>query len=398
MNRSGAAKQQVLLWGMVLGLWGLLVLAFAGQLVFTGSLPWPDAIAISFRDWVPWLVLGPCVAWLATRFPLERENLAVSIPVHLVACMLAVMGAELLLRPLRPVPHSPQSPPRHAAPPPPHMTDEPRRPPARPPGGGAGPPLAARRPFFVESFARRAQFNLPIYWIIVSIVHVLSFYRRLQDHDRRAAELEARLAKAKLDALRMQLHPHFLFNSLNAISTLVHKDPDAADEMIGNLSELLRAALDLSSTHEIPLREELALTDRYLQIQQVRLGERLQIRREIDTTALDAAVPTMILQPLVENAVRHGIEPTPGPGLLSIEARRESGVLRMVIFNTGLNSPGKSGEGIGLANTRARLRELYGVKARLVLKDGPGPGCSVELEFPFREAAAAIPVEQRGAS
>jgi two-component system, LytTR family, sensor kinase len=397
MNPSGATKQQLVVWGLVLALWGLLVLAFAGQLVFTASVPWSDAIAISFRDWVPWLVLGPIVAWLAGRFPFEREKLAMSVPVHVVACMLALLGAELIMRPIRPGPRLPPGPQHLAAPQ--HFSGERERPPVPPPLGGPGSTMGpGPRPLFVEAFARRVQFNLPVYWIIVSIVHVLRFYRRLQDRDRSAAELEARLAEAKLDALRMQLHPHFLFNTLNAISTLVHKDPNAADDMIGNLSELLRATLDLSSTNEIPLRDELEITDRYLQIQQVRLGERLRIRREIDSAALDAAVPTMILQPLVENAVRHGIESSPGPGLLRIEARRSDGILRIVISNSsdGMSSPRKGEEGIGLANTRARLRELYGSQARMVLADGPGPAWSVELQLPFREAAAAAADKQRG--
>jgi sensor histidine kinase YesM len=244
------------------------------------------------------------------------------------------------------------------------------------------------RASFLNRLVIHSRFNIPIYWAIVSIVHALAYYTRSQERERKALELENRLADAKLQALRMQLHPHFLFNTLNAISTLVHKDPQAADEMIGNLSELLRATLD-TTEQEIPLRQELGLLERYLEIQQARFGERLRIEKEIEPAALEGRVPTLILQPLVENAIRHGIEPQPGPGVVGIRAQRNGERLELAVRDsgTGIKASAKAPEGIGLANTKARLQQLYGQSARLVLNRAAKGGCSVEIELPFREKA-----------
>ena len=241
----------------------------------------------------------------------------------------------------------------------------------------------------MEGLVMRAKFNIPIYWIIVSIVHTLTWYRRSQERERSALQLEARLADARLEALRMQLHPHFLFNTLNAISTLVHRDPHAADEMIGNLSELLRATLD-TTAQEIPLRQELHLLDQYLEIQQLRFGDRLQVEKEIDAAALEVKVPTLILQPLVENAIRHGIEPQTGQGKLHISAARDGQTLRLRVRDNGpaAKPAAEAKAGIGLVNTRSRLKELYGQAASLTLTSGSEGGFLAAIDIPCREAGS----------
>jgi hypothetical protein len=388
MNRLGAITQQLRIWGLILGLWALLVLAFAGQLVFTNSIPWTDAMRLSLRDWYPWALLGPLSAWLAFRFPLERDKLVISLPVHIVACMLAVLCCQLLLGQPQPRGQFGASPlrPRLENPPPgaegedhPPEGGMPERRPGFVPGG--------RRPMFFDALAAHAKFNLPIYWVIVSIVHALTYYRRSQERELQALELEARLTDAKLQALRAQLHPHFLFNTLNAISTLVHRDPNAADEMIVNLSELLRATLD-TTEREIPLSRELELLDRYLEIQQTRFGSRLQISRQIDPGVLSQLVPPLILQPLAENAIRHGIEPKTTPGLLTITANRREGILRLTLQDNGEGKApagNQPSHGIGLSNTRARLLELYGAQARLLAGKAPEGGFAVEVELPCHE-------------
>lgn len=392
MKWSGAIRQQLFVWAVVFGLWILLVFAFAGQLVITADREWPDALVMSLRDWLPWALLSPIIAWLSARFPLERKRLLVSVPVHLAACTTAVLSCYLLLRP-GPIDRNPPPGPG---------------PQLRFRGGrGAGPPFGpGMRPFdgqppdqrvppeerrrvFINGLIMFARSHVPIYWIIVSVVHAMAYYRRSEERERKAVELEARLADAKLQALRMQLHPHFLFNTLNAISTLVHKDPNAADEMITNLSELLRATLD-SSEQEIPLRRELDFLNRYLEIQQVRFGDRLRVEREIDAAALDGLVPVLILQPLVENAVRHGIEPQAKDGVVQIQARRKNDRLLLAVRDSG-NGPkeyAKERQGIGLTNTRTRLKEVYGEEARLTLNSGADGGFAAELEIPFRESPA----------
>jgi hypothetical protein len=396
MNRASTVRQQLVLWGWILGLWLLLILAFSGQLVFAGETTWAQALFIASRDWVPWLVLAPLVAWLGFRFPFDRDRLFLSIPVHLVVCMLTLPLCDYVVRqlprPFRPPPAAGYGPGRSLrlgpggigeSPVPPHVP--------RPPAPGSAnqvPPVPERvpsPPFLVHQLVQVSRFNLPVYWVIVSIAQAMRFYRRSQERERQAAELEGRLAQAKLHALRMQLHPHFLFNTLNAISTLVHKDPNAADEMIGNLSELLRATLETAS-QEIPLRQELEFLDRYLEIQQVRFGPRLRVVKQVDPTTLEQRVPALILQPLVENSLRHGIEPKPGGGTVTITTRPEGQRLHLVIEDDGKGAvaDAKPERGIGLSNTRARLQELYGNQAQLSLHSRPGEGFTAEVVLPLR--------------
>ncbi len=242
-----------------------------------------------------------------------------------------------------------------------------------------------------------------IYWATVSICHAISNFRRSQQRERRTLELEASLAEAKLHALRMQINPHFLFNTLNAISTLVHTKPEAADNMIGNLSELFRASLDTTAEQEIPLRRELAFLSHYLEIEQTRFEDRLTVEQHFDPAILDALVPTFILQPLVENAVRHGIEPKRSPGLIKLTGYRQENILHLSVSDDGPGLAKASGKddkratshGIGLANTRARLQELYPGKFEFKLTSEAASGCLVILEIPYHTTssvpAAAAP-------
>ena len=190
----------------------------------------------------------------------------------------------------------------------------------------------------------------------------------------------------------MQLNPHFLFNTLHAISSLMHKDVDAADRMLTRLSDLLRHALESTNTQVVPLREELEFLQRYLEIEQTRFGLRLAVRFDIAPDTLEAEVPNLVLQPLVENAIRHGIEPLASAGQIELYARRETGMLLLQVRDNGKGLPPGSAleEGVGLANTRARLQQLYGAGHRLDAGNRPEGGFAVRITIPWRTAASAI--------
>lgn len=259
------------------------------------------------------------------------------------------------------------------------------------PRGGAGGPQPATG--FGMNFlaplnplSLRGSFGFAMYLILMAGAHALGYYRRAQDRDRHALILTASLNQARLDALRLQLQPHFLFNTLNAISTLVHRDTHAADELISDLGSLLRASLE-NKDHEVPLAREIELLDRYLTIEQTRLGERLRIVREIDPAASAALVPTFVLQPLAENAIRHGIEPRRAQGTLTIRARRDGDRLHLSVTDdgVGLANPDarNARQGIGLSNSTERLRALHDGHARLELISPPEGGVRVEIVLPF---------------
>jgi hypothetical protein len=419
--------------------WVLLGFAFAGLLVLAGPFEWPAALGISAVNWLPWAALTPVIFWLSKLFPLERGRLLRSVPVHIVAGLLCTalclwITASVFPFPLvRPGPRGGPAPvfrdlgpggaPDRAMWP--HRFDNPSAQPGadnrmtRDPATGqlrrrfpderfgrGGPDGAfprrtpdaslarneLRRDFFAlfGPFAARGNFGFSIYLIVMAAAHALAFYRRAQERDRHALELAASLNRAKLDALRLQLQPHFLFNTLNAIATLVHRDARAADELIGDLSDLLRLSL-LTTDHEVPLGRELELLDRYLAIEQARLGSRLRIAREIDSAATAALVPTFVLQPLAENAIRHGLEPRQSPGTITVSARRDGDTLRLTVADDGVGLAADqltSRRGIGLANTEARLQALHGPAAKLELHTPPEGGLRVELTLPFRTAPA----------
>ena len=220
-----------------------------------------------------------------------------------------------------------------------------------------------------------------------------------------AAQLHAQLAEAKLDALRRQLDPHFLFNTLNAVSALMERDPRGVRRMIGQLSDLLRHSMDGSSAPEIPLREELDLLGRYVDIMRVRFADQLTVEIHVDPRALDGLVPNMILQPLVENAIKHGVEQRADGGCVEIEAELDGTVLVLRVRDNGpvpaqsmslpaadtpTNLASGSRVGVGIQNTAARLAQLYGAEYRFVLGPDPEGGTLVEIRLPYRKRASAV--------
>jgi two-component system LytT family sensor kinase len=222
-----------------------------------------------------------------------------------------------------------------------------------------------------------------IYWLILFVVLSLDYHRRYQNRELRAARLEQLLSEARLNALRMQLNPHFLFNSLNSVSSLMYVDTAAADTMIRKLGELLRLSLDRTRGPEVRLQQEVEFVERYLDIEHVRFEDRLQVRFEIDPETLHALVPAFVLQPLVENAVHHAVAPREG-GRVEIAARRDQGWLRLAVTDDGPGLKAGSTEGVGLANTRSRLEHLYGDSDALRLVSLEDGRLRVEIVVPFR--------------
>ena len=246
---------------------------------------------------------------------------------------------------------------------------------------------ATGSPFGQRLFLTNLDWALMTYSAIVGLSYALAYHRESQARALNAAQLETQLVEARLRTLEAELHPHFLFNTLHAISTLVHTKPDAADRMISRLSDLLRLTFDRSGAHGVSLQEELEFLQKYLEIEQTRFQDRLTVRFDIDPETLDAEVPRLILQPLVENAIKHGVAPRSGPGLVQIASRREDGRLWLEV----------SDNGVGLERRRARPAAQrrrpveYPRSPRVPLRrraigfefsDG-GPGLAVRIEIPF---------------
>jgi two-component system LytT family sensor kinase len=208
----------------------------------------------------------------------------------------------------------------------------------------------------------------------------------------RTSQLEARLAQAQVEVLRMQLQPHFLFNTLNAIAALMHRDVAAAERMMARLSDLLRHSLQNGAAQEVPLKEELAFLERYLDIERIRFQDRLTVERSVEPETLDALVPNLLLQPLVENAIRYGVAPRSGGGRVELSARRVAGELELCVADDGPGfalggASAPEGFGVGIANTRARLAQLYGEAGRLELGERGEGGACVRLRLPWRAGA-----------
>ena len=352
-----SARRLTPFW-VVLGLWVGLILLFTFQTKVATSAAWPSVLAQVYSFWLPWVFFLPAVVWISLWFPFERPKILFQVGIHAAACIVIVTVNQLVCRNFLPLPAAPFD--QHG-PPPPEMR--------------FGP-------------------DILIYLVTMSACVAFAHYRKSQERERRAIELEARLAQAKLQALRMQINPHFLFNTLNAVSTLVHTSPQTADDMITDLSELFRGSLESSDEQEIPLGRELELLGRYLALEQRRFGERLSVEQKIAPGIFDALVPTLILQPLVENAIRHGIEPQKCGGKIAICGRRDGGHTILSVSDNGKKpvdfsqagskSPGR---GIGLSNTQARLQQLYGNEQSLAVGQGELGGWMVEIQLPFRSAS-----------
>lgn len=341
-------------WVVFFGVWTLLGGLSAIRIVISyaysgNAVSWRRALVIALADWYVWALLTPVISWLARRFAIERRSWLRSLLVHLPASLFfSILKMVIEFQALRQL----------------------------------DPPSAQRYP--VLQFPS----TLFTYWAILGAIYAFDYYRKFRAHELKASQLEARLAQAQLQALKMQLHPHFLFNTLHAISSLMHRDVEAADRMLARLSDLLRLTLESAGAQEVTLRQELEFLDRYLEIEQMRFRDRLRVKQEIAPETLDARVPNFILQPLVENAIRHGIAPHAAPGLIEILASRRGDQLELQVRDNGAGLPDGNHaplkEGIGLANTRARLEQLYGTDHHFELSNAATGGLLVRILIPFQ--------------
>ena len=243
---------------------------------------------------------------------------------------------------------------------------------------------------------------LLLYTQVAAIGHGMHFYREYRERELSESRLREQLAEAQLRILRMQLHPHFLFNTLNTISALIHKDIRAADRMLALLGDLLRDSFEKIGAQEVALKQEIDFLERYLEIEKTRFQDRLVVVKRIEAETWDAQVPNLILQPLVENSIRHGIARRSGLGSIEVSSWREDGMLAVRVRDDGPGMPADREaplrQGVGLANTQARLRQLYGPRHRFDLENRPGGGLDVTLLIPFRSAPPIPRGDPLGAS
>jgi len=359
MSQPARPGRNFLRFAGLVAFWTLVGLAFASQFYLSSTLigrsvTWGQAISYSLGDWYVWALLSAPVIWLARRFPPEGAQPWRTALIHLGAALLCSF-IYVVLRALVGQAHS-------------LLIDEP----------------VSFTEVFRPLLARTFPFNLLIYGVIVTISHAVDYYRKYHERTVHALELERHLTEARLQSLLRQLKPHFLFNTLNGIASLMHSDVDAADRMLVRLSELLRLTMHHRGQPLTPLREEIAFIEKYLEIERIRFRDRLGTQIKVAPEVLGSEVPSLIIQPLVENAIRHGIEPQARPGELVIEAFREGDNVVLVVSDNGGGMPagGFTREGIGLANTRARLRELYGDAHTFGLANRPEGGLEVRVTLP----------------
>jgi two-component system, LytTR family, sensor kinase len=378
-NQPGAPAKPVhrVIWFLqLLALYAVIAALFATErtvsyLGETKAPTWAYSFSLSAAPWASWLLFTPLVVYLARRYPLEGASLKRSLLVH--------AGAAIAIAPLQ---------------------------------AYVNIYIGVVISIFAEGYrttwhqllflppaviASRCIRNPLIYAIIVGITSTVDYYRKFRERELRAAQLEGQLASARLHALQSQIHPHFLFNTLNAVTALMRQDVNAAERMLVRLADLLRLTLKGGDSQEVPLRKELDLLEAYLDIERIRFADRLKVFREIDPLVLDAPVPRLLLQPLAENAIRHGLAPKRGEGTLWIRARPDGDMLELTICDDGVGLPGTgSKDGVGLGTTRVRLITLYGEAGALVVSEREGGGVAAIVRLPMGKSAIGSPVLHQG--
>jgi two-component system LytT family sensor kinase len=356
-TRAGQLLQRtVVRFALIFGTWTLVGLFFTSQVLFNSiymekRMPLGNVFFMQMSICYLWALTTPLVLWLARRFRIDRDRWPSRVLLHSLVSVLLV-----------------------------------------------GSMSAIHYVLFITYFQRSelltpfrdlqyVLYNLDrqlcIYWLLLLCSHALNYYQSYRKGELRASRLETQLAQSQLEALKMQVHPHFLFNTLHSISALMNRDTESARRMITRLGDFLRLTLENAGAQEVTLQEEMEFLHGYLEIERIRFQDRLTTQVDVDPSVLDVRVPNLILQPIVENAMRHAIA-SQHAGRIEISAFPLNGCLRIQVKDNGpgLTDANQFGKGVGLANTKARLQRLYGSEHRLELVNGPQGGLVVTLEVP----------------
>ena len=319
-------------------------------------------LMLNLGYWYTWVCLTPAILWLTRRFPFDRGNWKLSIPVHVAGVLVATTLHVVLAVALRMATYY-----------------------------AFGESLDTWLQEAQEMLFLHFDWEMMTYWTIVGVGTAMKYMLEARAEGLNAAHLETRLVEARLHTLQSQMQPHFLFNTLNTISALMHRDVDAADAMIARLSDLLRMSLHRVGVQEVALKEELDFLSKYLEIEQTRFRDRLTVVFDVQADTLDALVPNLLLQPLVENAIKHGIGPRPTPGQISVRARINGAMLELDVQDNGVGLSAARltdfNRGVGLSNTRSRLDHMYGSLHRFEFRQPAEGGLLVCIAIPMAELA-----------
>jgi two-component system LytT family sensor kinase len=349
-------------WIALIAVWAAVGLILSTEVFFTVRMTRPeiefwDVLASQYARVAMWALLTPIVLWLRNVVPLKSGRWGGGVGFHF-GLSLAIMSGYYLSRIAFLVTQQ-------------------------------GEPIADFWQIAWVNFFGRNLIDVVFYWAIVGGGYTFEIYRKYKNEQIKGAQLESRLIQSELSALKQQLHPHFLFNTMNTISVLVReKRNDEAISLLAKLSTLLRISLDSARVEEVTVRREMAFLERYIDIQKVRFEDRLSVHTQLSAEALEARIPNFLLQPLVENAILHGVAPKNGPGSVTVAGKVTDGRLYLEVSDDGMGIDdarvSRSREGIGLSTTRERLSRIYGSMSQLVLKSEPGKGTTVSIVLPYR--------------
>jgi two-component system, LytTR family, sensor kinase len=326
-------------------------------------------LTLNLGYWYSWAVLAPTILWLTRRFPFDRRSWKVAVPVHVVGVLVATSLHVVLACVQRMAIY-----------------------------WMIGESMDTWLHEMQEMLFLNFDWEMMTYWTIVGVGTAMKYMHEARARELNAAQLETRLVEARLHTLQRQMQPHFLFNTLNTISALMHRDVDAADAMIARLSDLLRMSLQRVGMQEVPLKEELDFLSKYLEIEQTRFRDRLTVVFDVQADTLHALVPNLLLQPLVENAIKHGIGPRPTPGQIAVRARINGAMLELDVQDNGVGLSAARltdfNRGVGLSNTRSRLDHLYGSLHRFEFRQPAEGGLLVCIAIPMAELASEMGEDQ----